>query len=489
MISLQSEIVQALQIAKAVETASLDVPTIHESSITNRKDAIRAMDDLCQRITSRMPGQSSYSEDPYERRSHTSAGSPPQPAPPEYTTLRRMASDDSESFAMFPGTVSLHGQSNAEFKAFQRMQSSRQQPSTMSQREAYRTTYASAFSWQTGSDSPRPSYDLRSLPFRRPRVQEEFDDDGRKHQDFPEMDRLSQWSVQDSALGSDLGSKHLTAASLGSMTGSDRNRASSVSEQSAVSQEKQEKPEDQKTLIQKRPFKFGKRSSSLASKALPPRPVEDEDDENNLTPGSETSSISSRTAGPSLSVESRSVRSDKRDEIETVAPLIAQSVRAAHSRGSPSRAEYAPEVVTKEFESMLSLKPNRAPTVQKASSSSIHSRSTVRKPYNYVESIEGPEPDAPWIPLPRPARHNNYHGFCKGSWQIRKSVQEGLSVKMIPSESGSIMVPHWCCKLCDFRSKALNQNALPDQIYFNKKCGVRYRWLFLAKCHTPAVGS
>lgn len=27
-----------------------------------------------------------------------------------------------------------------------------------------------------------------------------------------------------------------------------------------------------------------------------------------------------------------------------------------------------------------------------------------------------------WLPLPRPALHNRYHGFCKGAWQIRKAV-------------------------------------------------------------------
>lgn len=28
-----------------------------------------------------------------------------------------------------------------------------------------------------------------------------------------------------------------------------------------------------------------------------------------------------------------------------------------------------------------------------------------------------------WLPLARPALHNRYHGFCKGAWQIRKTVR------------------------------------------------------------------
>ena len=67
-------------------------------------------------------------------------------------------------------------------------------------------------------------------------------------------------------------------------------------------------------------------------------------------------------------------------------------------------------------------------------------------------------------------------------------VQEGLSIKMIPNTHG-VNVPHWTCKICAFRSRALNADALPDQIYFNAACGIRYRWLFLAKSHIAAVGS
>ena len=44
-------------------------------------------------------------------------------------------------------------------------------------------------------------------------------------------------------------------------------------------------------------------------------------------------------------------------------------------------------------------------------------------------------------------------------------------------------VVHWSCKMCTFRSKAPNADTLPDQILFNQKYGIRYRWLFLAKSH------
>jgi len=50
LISLQGEVIQALHIARAVENAILDFTHLYETSITNRKDATRAMDQLCQRI-------------------------------------------------------------------------------------------------------------------------------------------------------------------------------------------------------------------------------------------------------------------------------------------------------------------------------------------------------------------------------------------------------------------------------------------------------
>lgn len=70
--------------------------------------------------------------------------------------------------------------------------------------------------------------------------------------------------------------------------------------------------------------------------------------------------------------------------------------------------------------------------------------------------------------------HNNYHGFCKGAWQTRRQLEEGVSIRVIPlmSVRGGKevlgMVPHWqCkqCKQCEFKSKGLNDsNVLPGQV-------------------------
>jgi hypothetical protein len=58
VINLQAEIVQGLHIARADESAVLDFVALYEASITCRKDATRAMDQLCQRIVTSMQCQS-----------------------------------------------------------------------------------------------------------------------------------------------------------------------------------------------------------------------------------------------------------------------------------------------------------------------------------------------------------------------------------------------------------------------------------------------
>ncbi|GAB7334713.1 hypothetical protein MBLNU13_g06652t1 [Cladosporium sp. NU13] len=94
-----------------------------------------------------------------------------------------------------------------------------------------------------------------------------------------------------------------------------------------------------------------------------------------------------------------------------------------------------------------------------------------------------------WLPLARPALHNRYHGFCKGAWQIRGAVDEGLRVLLTPRPNHKEPILDWQCTACNFRSRAPTADALPDYILFNQKHNVRYRWLFLANSHCSAPTS
>lgn len=61
---------------------------------------------------------------------------------------------------------------------------------------------------------------------------------------------------------------------------------------------------------------------------------------------------------------------------------------------------------------------------------------------------------------------------------------------MLPNPQTKITIPYWKCKHCEFRSRATSihpetSSMLPDSIYFSPS-GIRYRWIFLTKSHTPA---
>ncbi|KAM0716661.1 hypothetical protein Q7P37_008106 [Cladosporium fusiforme] len=63
IIVLQTEIHQALHRVRIVEAASLDLTALHETCITSRKDATRAMDQVCQRIMASIQFQSQQPDD------------------------------------------------------------------------------------------------------------------------------------------------------------------------------------------------------------------------------------------------------------------------------------------------------------------------------------------------------------------------------------------------------------------------------------------
>ena len=446
MISLQTEVIQPLQLARAVENVPLEITSLHEASITNRKDATRAIDELCQRIISRMPTHGQYGGDDY----HDMRGLGPPNAPFAFPNLRRMHSNDSSeslptSARSMGSPTSDHQQSN-----FRRMQSTQHGGGKMAQRGMSQASHgSSAYSW--ASSPRRGRFDNDALAFRGPSVQEDEENEVGKINEYPGGDHGRYQSFHDSGMGSDASSRHRPAGSVTSVATSDQQRSSSISDHSNADQQKDLSNE---TL----PAKPAPSVTSHKSK-----PANKDDD---LTPeSSAASSVSSGTASPATA------------KVETVDDIM--------------RANFAPEVVTKEFESLLSNKNAKPSLHGKRPNHLGNVHPAFRDLYPEPAMSPSPEPDTPWSPMPRPARHNNYHGFCKGAWQIRKSVHEGLSIRMIPN-ANSINVPHWTCKLCEFRSKPQsvnNPNVLPDQVFFHAKTNIRYRWLFLAKSHVGSTVS
>lgn len=132
-----------------------------------------------------------------------------------------------------------------------------------------------------------------------------------------------------------------------------------------------------------------------------------------------------------------------------------------------ARSMSAPEVVTPETASMLVNRRESMPAQHSAGGS-------YPRELTWADSSLG-----------RPNRSNGYWGFCKGAWDIHDGIQKGLSLQTVPNGLTQSTC-HWKCKHCEFRSKPTNQTRdFPDTIFYNP-CGIRYRWLFLAKSHSSA---
>ncbi|KAF7192211.1 hypothetical protein HII31_06243 [Pseudocercospora fuligena] len=198
-----------------------------------------------------------------------------------------------------------------------------------------------------------------------------------------------------------------------------------------------------------------------------------------------TSVWSRTTAGSQLSV-SGSVRSAESGS--TCEGSLPAGPEAYETEEDAFRANSAPEVVTREYESMLSQQALRSASLRGPPMTTLQNvHPAYRDHYMEAPITIFEEPDYPWSPLTRPARHNNYHNFCKGAWKVRQKLEEGLSITMLPNSKGTT-IPYWKCKHCAFRSKAssTNSSTLPDSIYFDQR-GVRYRWVFLVKSHCAAT--
>ncbi|KAK5143382.1 hypothetical protein BJ546DRAFT_1057027 [Cryomyces antarcticus] len=93
----------------------------------------------------------------------------------------------------------------------------------------------------------------------------------------------------------------------------------------------------------------------------------------------------------------------------------------------------------------------------------------------------------PILPAPqpmhgRPCKQNNYWNFCKGAWSARESIKKGLEIHMVPDGLFQL-VPHWQCRSCEFRSIAVGKAKALDRCVYKATCGIRYKWIFLAKSH------
>ncbi|RMY51089.1 hypothetical protein D0863_14691 [Hortaea werneckii] len=408
-ITLQSEVIRALQIARDQENVLLNLSMLHDASITNRNNAIRSMDELCQRIIQSFPVPRQLAEDNMQAFMAQSGG-----FGFPFARTRRNSEESLESYQTaspaLPSAVTIPDHpGSSRSPIISRFQSMRHASDSL----VHRAT----------SLVPSRTPGLPACPEPASRR--------RQHDSiaaFDMFDRVATLSVHDSGRGSvETNSGHRQSASLSSQ---------------AVSEELPA-PD----------------SNTARSRTTPMVVIERRAD------------LTSSTA---------STASHHFPDQDTEAQSTSMSAIEAH------RALSAPEVVTHEFSPRLMHNPTR-PRQQTPNTITTNFQPSINNTF-----LGSPVPMTPvheeiWHPLPRPAKINNYHGFCKGAWQARRAVQEGLSISLLQVPGRHEPVPHWKCKHCSFQARALNESTvvLPEQIFFAKS-GVRYRWLFLARSHIPA---
>jgi hypothetical protein len=101
-------------------------------------------------------------------------------------------------------------------------------------------------------------------------------------------------------------------------------------------------------------------------------------------------------------------------------PLCSSSIQFAEEL----RHDYeAMEAVT-DYNGMYTISPKRDKFPEKYPAGSLFTQA------DYAERLRtlpiGMENI--WLPLKRPAMHNRYHGFCRGAWQMRRTVSSSKSL-------------------------------------------------------------
>jgi hypothetical protein len=377
VISLQTEVMQPLHVARAVENAVLDFTTLHESSITNRKDATRAMDQLCQRImasTQYLPQHGAYplgavgSSNISMQSSYTSApvsdmidlyDLPPSPPPsvgsPPISNEQHASSQQASSFQ-----VSNYELAQKKAKGPQRSPlayiSHEVRPSSTLDPDAPR---GNGQLWT----EQRSSY---------------------HNTDSLQLERTSYTSTRYTPSESDRGSTRLQPGTIHSTITSrysheTPSRAPSTSEPPAY-------------CPQERPIAPQKLTTQYSEKET--QDYEKQDYGGYFGGDPETSTIRSKPLPPAPSLRIETKETKQQSKCASEAPEVIPDYTGAQTL-SPRVDEF-----TEKFPS---------PRIQPDYNARLQSLPVG------MDNI--------WTPLSRPAMHNRYHGFCKGAWQIRKVVR------------------------------------------------------------------
>ncbi|KAF2446710.1 hypothetical protein P171DRAFT_429677 [Karstenula rhodostoma CBS 690.94] len=424
VIALQTEIIQPLHVARAVENAALDFTALHESSVTNRNDATKAMDKLCQRIVTSsqyLPRHTGYSfgaVDSSNMSTVSSAASVP---------LSDLV-DGYDLPSSPPSSVGIPPFSERQRALAQRTMILTQPNQELSPEQldakTPRKSPLSFISSQIGSNSAHLPESTQAESMH-----------GYRNPNETQLLPKSYFTPKLVVSKNDRGSIRFQSAPARS--------ASSI-------RHSQDTSSRVPSLSQAPPYQPGENSPSAEWDSAE---KEKQKYGGYFDGDTEILSIHSK---PASSTPIPSLYSAETVEYQNYGGYDAPEVVPDGSANVLSSPELSEKFPSPRFE------PDYNARLQSLSPG--------------LENI--------WAPLTRPAMHNRYHGFCKGAWQIRKTVHEGLEVQITPALKEPVL--HWACKECKFKSRAPNADTLPDEILSNQKYNIRFRWLFLAKSHRSA---
>lgn len=354
--------IQPLHIGRAVENAVLDFTTLHESSITNRKDATRAMDQLCQRIMASMQFQPQQGANFLGTRNPSAASM--------QSSFVSMQPSINESYNLPPSPPPSVG--SPQQQSYQRIFPQnklgiRCPPDQEGQRGRYKATQASPLGW-IGSQLNQSSGGLTAQnPHSSPVAEEQ--QQSPQSPDNLELEQRSRFSAQHSTHGNNRGSVHFPPDSATSTIISQYSQSPSTWSQTAS-----ENPPQQ--------WQQGTASTDRAA---------------SLASGTYRQNIGGHFDGEAKALSIRSSRTKNLQRVHDAPEVVPMSpgVRPQTSAHPDKSSEKYPAYLTQAdyTERLLSLPVG-------------------------MDNI--------WIPLDRPALHNRYFGFCQGAWQIRKAVRSSL---------------------------------------------------------------
>lgn len=356
--------IQVLQIGRAVESSVLNYTALYESSVTNRKDATRAMDQLCQRIMASMQFQ------PHHGINRSGTGLPSDSSIRSSFASMQL-SDISERHDLPPSPPISIGSpclNDEQFGVSHHTHAMRYSSDVVGQRERCFSPRVLP-SAGTNSQVDQGNYGPISERSQRSNL---FDDDQMWHQ----IEGTSLQGNRNSSItyfAQEFGRSSANLGIVGISSSKDAHYQQPLSNSGLVTR-RQPSQQTQRASIP---------MEEVASPLFKSRKLKAVDSSNEM----ETNFSWPGTINPHLGTTKNE----------------------------------APEVVTSSFEG---LNPTYADHPQ-FSDKCLAQGTQVEYSERLIPLAKGIE--MIWIPLQRPALHNRYHGFCKGAWQIRKAVRYSQS--------------------------------------------------------------